>query len=576
MSRNGNGQYTLPAGNPVVTGTTITSDWANTTLGDIATALTGSVAADGQTPMSGTLDMSNNKITGLIDGTNPTDAATVRQINNPSITGGTINGAVIGNTNPKDGNFLALTANSGDFSASLTAPTITPATDESTNVATTQFVQNAIAAVSAGVTTFNGRAGNVDLLGTDVDNALGYTPYNAGTDTVLTSANYTNYAPGKTGTGASGNWGISISGNAASANNANTVDNVTSAQVTGALGFVPLAPNNPALLGTPTAPTAATGTNTTQIATTAFVLANAGGGGAVSSVNGKTGAVTLNYADVGAYAATNPSSYTTLTAVAAQGYTTQAWVQSQGYVTSSALSTYVTTNTTQSITGVKTFTQLTTLAATTINGAFTINNLNINLSNAGGTSGLTCDNSTTSGVQLGAAGYGCARYSGSITMLNGAKNAAINANGDWTISGNGFKPGGGAWADSSDIRLKSNVQTLTTCLNTINALNPVMFTWDVQAIKDAGAPEIGFIANEVELVIPSAVSEMPLDLASKDGIDRNPIHKAIAAKLSLADGDTIKTVGWKNDIFAYMVGAIQELSDKNDALEARVAALEAA
>lgn len=35
--------------------------------------------------------------------------------------------------------------------------------------------------------------------------------------------------------------------------------------------------NSPALTGTPTAPTAANGTNTTQIATTAFVLANAGG-----------------------------------------------------------------------------------------------------------------------------------------------------------------------------------------------------------------------------------------------------------------------------------------------------------
>jgi len=44
MSRNGSGTYTLPAGNPVVTGTTISSSWANNTLSDIATALTGSIA----------------------------------------------------------------------------------------------------------------------------------------------------------------------------------------------------------------------------------------------------------------------------------------------------------------------------------------------------------------------------------------------------------------------------------------------------------------------------------------------------------------------------------------------------
>ena len=43
------------------------------------------------------------------------------------------------------------------------------------------------------------------------------------------------------------------------------------------LGLATLA--SPALSGTPTAPTASVGTNTTQIATTAFVLANAGGGG---------------------------------------------------------------------------------------------------------------------------------------------------------------------------------------------------------------------------------------------------------------------------------------------------------
>jgi len=55
MSRNGSGTYQLPAGNPVVTGTTISSTWANNTLTDIATAITGSIAADGQTPITGAL-----------------------------------------------------------------------------------------------------------------------------------------------------------------------------------------------------------------------------------------------------------------------------------------------------------------------------------------------------------------------------------------------------------------------------------------------------------------------------------------------------------------------------------------
>ena len=91
MSRNGSGTYTLPAGNPVVTGTTISSSWANNTLNDIATALTGSVAADGQTPMSGALDMNSQKVIRLANGTVSTDAINLGQLTtaftNPTFTG---------------------------------------------------------------------------------------------------------------------------------------------------------------------------------------------------------------------------------------------------------------------------------------------------------------------------------------------------------------------------------------------------------------------------------------------------------------------------------------------------------
>jgi hypothetical protein len=62
MSRNGSGTYTLPAGNPVVTGTTITTTWANNTLSDMATALSGSIAADGQTPITGALVGSSDTV----------------------------------------------------------------------------------------------------------------------------------------------------------------------------------------------------------------------------------------------------------------------------------------------------------------------------------------------------------------------------------------------------------------------------------------------------------------------------------------------------------------------------------
>ena len=92
MSRNGSGTYTLPSGNPVVTGTTITSSWANATLSNIADALTQSVSADGQTPITGAINMTGHLINNVTDPVSAQDAATknyVDAIN--SVVTGTIN-----------------------------------------------------------------------------------------------------------------------------------------------------------------------------------------------------------------------------------------------------------------------------------------------------------------------------------------------------------------------------------------------------------------------------------------------------------------------------------------------------
>jgi hypothetical protein len=87
MSRNGSGTYTLPAGNPVVTGTTISSTWANNTLTDIQNALTQSIAADGQTQITGALQMNSNKVTGMGQATAAGDAVEFAQFSTPSFTG---------------------------------------------------------------------------------------------------------------------------------------------------------------------------------------------------------------------------------------------------------------------------------------------------------------------------------------------------------------------------------------------------------------------------------------------------------------------------------------------------------
>lgn len=96
MARNGSGTYSLPAGNPVVTGTTISSTVHNNTTSDIATALTGSLAKDGQTTPTADLPMGTYKHTGVGNASARNQYAAAGQIQDQGFTwcstaGGTAN-----------------------------------------------------------------------------------------------------------------------------------------------------------------------------------------------------------------------------------------------------------------------------------------------------------------------------------------------------------------------------------------------------------------------------------------------------------------------------------------------------
>ncbi len=84
-ARDGNGNYNLPAGNPVERGTTISSNWANSTLSDVATALTNSIARDGQTSATGNIPMGNYVLKGLGNGTQRSHSVNVGQIQDSSL-----------------------------------------------------------------------------------------------------------------------------------------------------------------------------------------------------------------------------------------------------------------------------------------------------------------------------------------------------------------------------------------------------------------------------------------------------------------------------------------------------------
>lgn len=67
-------------GNPVVTGTTIASTWANNTLTDIATGLTTCVLKDGTQTITADLPMSSHKLTGLSAGSANGDSLRYEQL----------------------------------------------------------------------------------------------------------------------------------------------------------------------------------------------------------------------------------------------------------------------------------------------------------------------------------------------------------------------------------------------------------------------------------------------------------------------------------------------------------------
>lgn len=62
MPRNVNGDYSLPAGNPVTTGTAISSTWANSTLDDIGDALTDSLSRSGDGAMLAPLELTSGAV----------------------------------------------------------------------------------------------------------------------------------------------------------------------------------------------------------------------------------------------------------------------------------------------------------------------------------------------------------------------------------------------------------------------------------------------------------------------------------------------------------------------------------
>src|SRR5215471_18388062 len=219
------------------------------------------------------------------------------------------------------------------FSGLPNAPTAAPGTSTS-QLATTAFVQAAITASVGGVASFNTRTGAVTLTAGDLTGAGGAllnSPGFTGVPTAPTAPNNTNTTQLAT-TAYVQNEIASISAGVTSFNTRSGNVVLSLADVTSA-GGAPIA--SPNLSGIPTAPTAAPGTNTTQIATCAFVAASAAAG--VTSFNSRTGAITLTNNDItaaGGLSNPNPNLLGTPTAPTSFHNTSTTQIATTAFVTS--------------------------------------------------------------------------------------------------------------------------------------------------------------------------------------------------------------------------------------------------
>ena len=158
--------------------------------------------------------------------------------------------------------------------------------------------------------------------------------------------------------------------------------------------------------------------------------------------------------------------------------------------------------------------------------------------------------------------------------VNGASNFALKCFGDGQVHGRG-----GITESQSDKRLKTDVTNITTPLSKISAINGVNFKWinNLDDIKpdsgQAGKTDVGVIAQEIEAVLPDAVSLAPFDRGylNKDG---SIPEDAVTYKGAVSEsGENYLTVQYTK-IIPLLIEGIKELSAKNTALETKVTALE--
>ena len=187
-----------------------------------------------------------------------------------------------------------------------------------------------------------------------------------------------------------------------------------------------------------------------------------------------------------------------------------------------------------------------TITTPTITGPATFNAPN-------GTSSLgLLANAPLSGT--GEAIYAEATYSGTFAIVASGSGPGVTA-----LYAIGPATGTGSWITTSDERLKKNIQQITDAVSLVERLRGVRYQWRTPTERTVGKtmnlpenqPQIGFVAQEVQSVVPEAVA------ARKSGAEEI---------LGVANGTLIPV----------LVEAIKEQQAEIEQLRAAVASLKSA
>jgi hypothetical protein len=144
---------------------------------------------------------------------------------------------------------------------------------------------------------------------------------------------------------------------------------------------------------------------------------------------------------------------------------------------------------------------------------------------------------------------------GSTSYISSSLGVGGTSTGGYTLKsfGSAGKPGGGSWADSSDVRLKTDVMPITNALNLLTQIQGVHFRWiNPQEHENKTGVQGGFIAQDIEKTFPGWVTEI------------DPSGSDITL---LSAGGKIKSLTLPFEFDALVVESIKELKKENDELK---------